>query len=129
MLQTLINWLFKRSKQQADTVPKVFTYAPNMAEQIHLQWQVNEVTQVPAQFSWHAPAASGFNTVSVPTPSVNESHAYDSQLLDKAHTQWQFGDWAGLVALQRDSIETHPERAKLALLVAAGHQQVGVWAA
>ena len=50
---------------------------------------------------------------------------YDENLLERARTQWQFGDWDNLVKLQRDSIEHHPERAKLALLVAAGHQQTG----
>jgi NCAIR mutase (PurE)-related protein len=40
-------------------------------------------------------------------------------------TQWQFGDWASLAAINRDTLQHHPDRAKLVLLVAAGHQALG----
>jgi len=50
---------------------------------------------------------------------------YDESLLEKARMQWQFGDWQSLVAIERDSLQHHPERAKLALLVSAGHMQWG----
>lgn len=50
---------------------------------------------------------------------------YDETLLEKARTQWQFGDWESLVKLDRDTLQHHPDRAKLALLAAAGHQQLG----
>jgi SAM-dependent methyltransferase len=68
---------------------------------------------------------TGQLVVSDSTPIEIKSHQYDEYLLDRARTQWQFGDWESLVKLQRDSLEQHPERAKLALLAAAGHQQVG----
>ena len=51
--------------------------------------------------------------------------AFDEDLLEKARTQWQFGDWETLSNLTREDIQYHPDRAKLALLVAAGHQQTG----
>jgi hypothetical protein len=51
--------------------------------------------------------------------------AFDENLLEQARTQWQFGDWERLAAVQRESMQHHPERAKLALLVAAGHSQCG----
>jgi hypothetical protein len=51
--------------------------------------------------------------------------AYDENLLERARTQWHFGDWASLMALDRETIQHHPDRAKLALLVAAGHMQQG----
>ncbi|MCB8747860.1 hypothetical protein LHU53_13190 [Rhodoferax sp. U2-2l] len=51
--------------------------------------------------------------------------AYDENLLERSRTQWQFGDWASLAALQRDTLQHHPDRAKLALLCAAGHQALG----
>src|SRR3546814_2030298 len=38
--------------------------------------------------------------------------------------QWQFGDWENLGALERETLEGHPQRAMLALLVGAAHQQV-----
>lgn len=49
---------------------------------------------------------------------------YDENLLEKARTQWQFGDWASLTRLDRDVLQHHPDRAKLALLAAAGHHQI-----
>jgi hypothetical protein len=51
--------------------------------------------------------------------------AYDENLLERARTQWQFGDWASLAAIGRETLQHHPDRAKLALLAAAGHQQLG----
>jgi hypothetical protein len=50
---------------------------------------------------------------------------YDENLLERSRTQWQFGDWQSLALLQRETLQHHPERAKLALLAAAGHQQLG----
>lgn len=51
--------------------------------------------------------------------------AYDENLLERTRTQWQFGDWASLVKLEREVLQHHPDRAKLALLAAAGHMQQG----
>ncbi len=50
---------------------------------------------------------------------------YDENLLERSRTQWQFGDWASLTAISRDTLQHHPDRAKLALLTAAGHQALG----
>ncbi len=50
---------------------------------------------------------------------------YDENLLERARTQWQFGDWQSLAAIEQSSLEHHPDRAKLALLAAAGHMQIG----
>jgi FkbM family methyltransferase len=49
--------------------------------------------------------------------------AYDDNLLERACTQWQFGDWESLATLDRDPLQRHPDRAKLALLAAAGNIQ------
>jgi hypothetical protein len=58
---------------------------------------------------------------------VAEQHMvpYDENLLERSRTQWQFGDWASLTQLARDTLQHHPDRAKLALLAAAGHLQQG----
>ena len=48
---------------------------------------------------------------------------YDENLLERARTQWQFGDWPSLAQLDRDTLQHHPDRAKLALLAAAGRLQ------
>ncbi|EAR21659.1 hypothetical protein NB231_02793 [Nitrococcus mobilis Nb-231] len=52
------------------------------------------------------------------------SDPYDESLLDRARMQWQFGDWENLVQLDRDLLKNHPDRAKLALLVACAWQQM-----
>lgn len=51
---------------------------------------------------------------------------YDENLLERARTQWQFGDWQSLVKLNRETLQHHPDRAKLALLAAAGRLQMGL---
>lgn len=50
---------------------------------------------------------------------------YDENLLERSRTQWQFGDWASLAKLEQETLQYHPDRAKLALLVAASYQQLG----
>lgn len=50
---------------------------------------------------------------------------YDENLLERARTQWQFGDWDSLSQLPRTTLQHHPDRAKLAMLAAAGHLQTG----
>jgi hypothetical protein len=50
---------------------------------------------------------------------------YDENLLERARTQWQFGDWESLAKLDRETLQHHPDRAKLALLAAAGQFQQG----
>ena len=90
-----------------------------------MQWEVNDEKQTPMQVTSRSPGEVEFNTLNSVTQSRGQSLAHDSKLLDNAHTQWQFGDWDSLIKLPRESLEAHPERAKLALLVAAGHQQLG----
>lgn len=50
---------------------------------------------------------------------------FDENLLERSRTQWQFGDWQSLALLKRATLQHHPDRAKLALLAAAGHMQCG----
>ncbi|WP_200158579.1 hypothetical protein [Allochromatium vinosum] len=59
------------------------------------------------------------------TPSNHQLLPYDTTLLDRVRDQWQLGDWQGLTALDAESLEHHPDRAKVALLVAAAHLQLG----
>ena len=64
----------------------------------------------------------------VPFESIDSaSHLvpYDENLLERARTQWQFGDWHSLAKLDRDTLQHHPDRAKLVLLAAAGRIQIG----
>lgn len=48
---------------------------------------------------------------------------YDENLLEQSRAQWQLGDWGGLTQLTREALQHHPDRAKLALLAAAGQLQ------
>ena len=56
---------------------------------------------------------------------VSEQHLvpYDENLLEQSRIQWQLGDWASLANLNRHTLQHHPDRAKLALLAAAGQIQ------
>jgi tetratricopeptide (TPR) repeat protein len=50
--------------------------------------------------------------------------SYDEDLLRRAWMQWQFGEWKSLAMLESDALQDHPDRAVLALLSAAGRQQL-----
>jgi hypothetical protein len=50
---------------------------------------------------------------------------YDESLLDVCRTRWQFGDWTRLAANPPETLLHHPERARIALLTAAAHFQLG----
>lgn len=51
--------------------------------------------------------------------------SYDPTLLEKSRIAWQHGDWADLARLGLESLTHHPDRARLALIVAAAHAQLG----
>lgn len=50
---------------------------------------------------------------------------YEKDLIERARTQWQFGDWQSLAQLEYESIRCNPDRAKLALWASAGLRQIG----
>lgn len=68
-------------------------------------------------------------------PSMTEKKATHSDLqpqvlssdeyfkLSQAKTHWLFGEWNQLTVLQYHEVQKHPERDRLALLVASAHQQ------
>jgi hypothetical protein len=72
-------------------------------------------------------ASRGERDAHVLTTTFSDEHAhsspYDPELLDRARMQWQFGDWESLTQLDLHTLEHHPERAKLALVVATAWQQ------
>ena len=59
----------------------------------------------------------------IPEPVDSHPVPYDETLLERARTQWQFGEWESLAQINRDTLQHHPDRAKLALLAAAGRLQ------
>ena len=83
------------------------------------------VKQLSAPENIAAPAQSTGATAKIEHEEVQNVVPYDENLLERSRTQWQFGDWESLVKLERDTLQHHPDRAKLALLAAAGHLQQG----
>ena len=49
----------------------------------------------------------------------------NENLLGNARAHWQLGDWESLASIAREDLQHHPDRARLALFVAAGYQQLG----
>jgi FkbM family methyltransferase len=68
-------------------------------------------------------------TAPPPKPTVPSSRAPEpvaeapARPLSSAMGQWLMGDWPALTRLRESEIESHPERARVALLVACAHQQ------
>jgi FkbM family methyltransferase len=54
----------------------------------------------------------------------SSQRASDDPLLARSRTQWQFGDWDSLAELHQKQLACHPDRAKLALMGAAGRIQI-----
>lgn len=73
----------------------------------------------------HEQVDSIANQVDLIFTSEQQSLSYDQSLLGKSVTQWQFGDWQSLVKLEHAKISSHPNRERLALLIAAAHFQLG----
>lgn len=59
-------------------------------------------------------------TVELLDDSRSKNVRYDESLFEHARTQWQFGDWNSLAQLDPDTLQHHPDHAKLALPAAAG---------
>jgi hypothetical protein len=47
---------------------------------------------------------------------------YDDGLIDRCREQWRQGDWNALAQVPIDEVERHPQRARIALMVASAHQ-------
>ena len=90
-------------------------------ETVVIQTPVNEATNIEAAYF----RASQISQARQPLNLASAAKFYDDNLLDCCLTQWKFGDWQSLIKITKDQLEHHPEREKLAILVAAGHLQVG----
>ena len=83
-------------------------------------WLIEQLTGKP-------PALAPARATAAPD-HIGHDHAqsivpFDENLLERSRTQWQFGDWDSLAKLDRDTLQHHPDRAKLALFAAAGQLQ------
>lgn len=70
-------------------------------------------------------AMTDMSTSSLDSTTQRHCVPYDENLLERSRTQWQIGDWESLASITRERLQHHPDRAKLALLVASGHAQIG----
>jgi hypothetical protein len=103
------------------------TRRKNSSPLMYSQRKPKARSQTPREPAASTPMVSSVastNTV-VDLASSFDMVPYDENLLERSRTQWQFGDWASLAAISRDTLQHHPDRAKLALLAAAGHQALG----
>lgn len=90
-------------------------------ETVVIQTPANEATNIEAAYL----RASEISQTRQPLNLASAAKFYDDNLLDCCITQWKFGDWQSLIKITKNQLEHHPERDKLAILVAAGHLQVG----
>jgi FkbM family methyltransferase len=58
-------------------------------------------------------------------PTALQRTVTDDSAMERARTQWLYGDWDSLSAIDVAALSGHPDRAKLALLAAAGQLQAG----
>lgn len=129
MFKKLFTWLGKKRKSELASSSRMTLTSVMQAkrpEEIHFHWHFTDIAQMPTQFTWHAVSSPFFSkAIDFDVSAINSAEEHDLSLLDRARTQWQFGDWKSLMKLERDTLKHHPERAKLALLVAAAHMQQG----
>jgi len=90
-------------------------------ETLVIQTPASEATNIEAAYL----RASEISQARQPLNLASAPQFYDDNLLDCCITQWKFGDWQSLIKITKDQLEHHPEREKLAILIAAGHLQVG----
>jgi len=69
-----------------------------------------------------------FESVDPSAESAVAPSVYDEYLLERARTQWQFGDWEKLASLENEPLKDHPDRARLAALCGAGYLHLGQFA-
>lgn len=115
----------KRKKKRAhglrrDAVAHAAGPAPKAGGPVqHVQIPTQQAGETPpADETRHPPS-------SIEAVEIHGSVPYDEALLDVCRTRWQFADWERLAAIDAEHLLHHPQRAKIALLVAAAHWQVG----
>lgn len=107
---------------------RLFNRSPNTENRIQLgtkgsQGELQEDLDTSENADWQKKI--DIISSDAPHPLASSVRAFDATLLERSYTQWQFGDWTSLCQLNVELINGHPDRAKLALLAAAGHLQAG----
>ena len=82
---------------------------------------------MPAWIQWSFNAPDPSHPLSL-TPKVlaqaTDAEA-DQAILEAAQAAWMIGDWQALTTYDKADLVRHPARARMAMLIAAGYQQVG----
>jgi hypothetical protein len=110
----MFNWLLRLFRQSQSTE----------VSQSSLEKKSTQASAAPSQETLNTNKEATADVEALTTEDISWV-AFDENLLERARTQWQFGDWESLVSISRESLQHHPERARLAVLVAAGHSQCG----
>lgn len=71
------------------------------------------------------PAQSSQATETALEATVDEALFEHLPLLESSRTKWQYGEWRDLADIPLDSLEDHPDRAKIALLIGAAKAHLG----
>ncbi len=86
--------------------------------------RISRSTRIRERHARRSALAEAESRGSAEVAALSDRHV-DAELpnLSRAKGQWVFGDWATLAALDIAAVSRHPERDRLALLVACAHQQ------
>jgi hypothetical protein len=123
MFTFILNWLKKRRVAWSSVpVPEKNTsHGFQIQKQVHLHWHVSDSSQIPQNVIWNAGQLVTPNVATVDTTA----RIYDKELLERVRMQWQFGEWETLSEIDVLTVEQHPDRAKIALVVASAWLQLG----
>jgi len=129
MLKQLITWINRKLRFKPKHMIPMYdnTPASRRMEEIHFHWHFESnnprhsilFSQIPGGLTMNR----GFWNEELTLTEVNSNTP--QKTLENALSHWQFGDWESLIALDHEIIEIDAQRAKLALLVAAAHYQLG----
>jgi hypothetical protein len=67
--------------------------------------------------------SSRLDSITVHVATAVHAETYDPNLLERARIHWRVGDWNSITNLDLHVLAQHPDRAKLALVVASAWQQ------
>ena len=88
----------------------------------HPRWRSGDAQGAPARRL----AMTGAETALTDAGALQSTgETYDEALLDRLRTHWRQGEWDAMVAVPMEQLESHPSRARLAVLVAAAWQAKG----
>ena len=86
---------------------------------------LNWYRRPPSESASMPEAALAHTTTELLVPQTTDLLPFDETLFERARVQWHIEDWESLTQIDRANLQHHAARAKLALLMSAGHQKIG----